>query len=228
MTPARLAAAALLVVAAASPTTAAAAEEDTQFWTTAIATGPIAGDLAVWAEVQTRFVGNASRLGQFKLRGALGYRFREALTVYGGYAHITNHRPVGGDVTERRLRQQASYAIVTDGPVRVTGRTRLEQRFVEGGGDTGWRLRQQMRLSVPLGTGRSPSAVVSGEALIALNSTDWGAAIGLDQLRGFIDLNVPIGRKQAIDLGYLNQSVRRADAVDPVNHVGLLSVSHRF
>ena len=82
MTPARLA-------AAASPTAAAAAEEDTQFWTTAIATGPIAGDLAVWAEVQTRLVGNASRLGQFRLRGALGYRFSKPLTVYGGCAHIT-------------------------------------------------------------------------------------------------------------------------------------------
>ncbi|MCY7280453.1 MAG: DUF2490 domain-containing protein [Sphingomonas bacterium] len=158
MTPARLAAATLLVVAAASPTPATAAEEDTQFWTPVIATGPIAGDLAVWAVVRNRFVGNASRLGQFKLRGALGYRFSEALTIYGGYAHITNHRPVGGDVTERRLWQQASYAVFTNGPVRITGRTRLEQRFIEGGVDTGRRLRQQMRLSVPLGTGRSPSA----------------------------------------------------------------------
>ena len=69
---------------------------------------------------------------------------------------------------------------------------------------------------------------MSGEALIALNSTDWGAASGLDQLRGFIGRYGPIGRKQAIELGYLNQSVRRADAPDEVNNVGLLAVSHRF
>lgn len=224
MTWARVAAAALLCFAA-SP---AAAEDDVQVWTTAIATGPVAGRLAVWMELQTRVGDNVSRLHQSKLRGALGYRFGETLTVYAGYAHITNRRPVGGDVTERRLWQQASYAIVSEGPVRVSGRTRLEQRFVEGGTDFGWRLRQQMRVSVPLTAGRGSSAVIAGEALIALNSTDWGADGGFDQLRGFVGINVPIGRKQAIELGYLNQSLRRADAADQINHVGLLAVSHRF
>ena len=149
-----LAIAALLALAA-SP--AASAEQDAQLWTTVIANGPVAGDLAAWIEVQTRFGEDASRLRQSNLRVALGYRTSEALTLYGGYALVTSHRRSGPDLTEHRLWQQASYALVASGAVRVAGRTRLEQRFVEGSNEVGWRLRQQVRLAVPLTSGRGPS-----------------------------------------------------------------------
>lgn len=136
-----LAAAALLLAA----TPAAAADEDAQLWTTAIATGPGVRNLAAWVELQARFGDDVSRLSQSKLRVALGYRFGDALTVYGGYAYVTSHLAGRSDKIENRLWQQASYAVVRSGPVRLNGRTRLEQRFFNTGSDTGWRLRQQLR-----------------------------------------------------------------------------------
>lgn len=218
--------AAAAVFLAAAPATAA--DEDAQLWTTAIATGPVADDLAAWVEVQTRFGDDVSRLSQSKVRVALGYRFTDALTIYGGYAYVTSHLAGRVDTTENRLWQQAGYAIVREGPVRVNGRTRLEQRFLNTGSDTGWRLRQQLRFAIPLAVGGGPSLVASGEALFALNDTDWGARAGLDQLRGFAGVNVPLGRKQAVEVGYLNQYVHREGARDQVNHVGVVTLSHRF
>lgn len=220
----RALAAALLLAAAP----AAAADKDAQLWTTAIASGPVDGDVTAWVELQARLGDHVSRLSQSELRVALGYRFGDALTVYGGYAHVTRHLAARSDTTENRLWQQASYAVVPAGPVRLTGRTRLEQRFFNTGSDTGWRLRQQLRLAVPLATGKRPSLVASGEALFTLNDTDWGGRAGLDQLRGFAGVNLPIGPKRAIELGYLNQYVRRERVRDQVNHVGIASLSYRF
>jgi len=217
---------AALLALAASP--AASAEQDAQLWTTAIASGPVAGDLAALIEVQTRIGDDVSRLRQSKLRVALGYRASDALTIYGGYARALSRRQGDRDLTEHRLWQQASYTVATLEALRVTGRTRLEQRSFEGSNDTGWRLRQQLRLALPLTSGRGPSLVTSGEVLIALNGTDWGADRGLDQIRGFAGVNLPIGANQAIELGYLNQYVRRAGAGDQMNHVGVLAFAHRF
>lgn len=220
------AAIAALLALAASP--AASAEQDTQLWTTAIASGPVAGDLAAWVEVQTRIGDDVSRLRQSKVRIALGYRTSDALTLYGGYALVTSRRQGDPDLTEHRLWQQASYTVATLEALRLTGRTRLEQRSFEGSNDTGWRLRQQLRLALPLTPGRGPTLVSSVEVLMALNDTGWGADKGLDQIRGFAGVNLPIGAKQAIELGYLNQYVRRIGASDQMNHVGVLAFAHRF
>lgn len=211
---------------AASP--AASAEQDAQLWTTVIANGVLAGDFAASVELQTRFGDDASRLRQSNLQVALGYRTSEALTLYGGYALVTNHRRSGPDLTEHRLWQQASYALVASGAVRVAGRTRLEQRFLEGSNEVGWRLRQQVRLALPLTPGRGPSLVATGEIFIALNDADWGARSGLDQVRSFAGVNLPVGPRQAVEIGYLNQYVRRVGADDQINHVGLLTLAHRF
>lgn len=138
---------------------------------------------------------------------------------------MTSHLADGADITENRSWQQASYAVVREGPVRVNGRTRLEQRFFNTGSDTGWRLRQQLRVAIPLATGNGPSFVTSGEVLLALNDTDWGARAGLDQLRGFAGVKVSLGSEQAIEIGYLNQFIRREGARDHVNHVGAVTLS---
>lgn len=217
---------AVLLALAASP--ADSAEPDGQLWTTVIANGELAGDLAASVELQTRFGDDASRLRQSNLRVGLGYRASEVLTLYGGYALVTSHRGSRPDLTEHRLWQQASYALVASGAVHVAGRTRLEQRFFEASNDVGWRLRQQVRLAFPLTSERGPSLVATGELFIALNDADWGARNGLDQVRSFAGVNLPIGPRQTVEIGYLNQYVRRVDADDQINHVGLLTLAHRF
>lgn len=217
-----------LLALAAAPAVAAAGEPDAQLWTTAIANGPVAGDFAAWVEVQARIGDDVSQLRQSKVRVALGYRFSDALTVYGGYAFVTSHRSPAADATEHRIWQQASYSVGSLGPARVTGRTRLEQRSFEGSVDVGWRLRQQMRVGLPLTAGRGVSLTGSVELLIALNDADWGSRQGLDQVRGFAGIGVPLGSKQAIEAGYLHQRVQRSGEQEQVNHVGVVTIAHRF
>lgn len=215
-----------LLALSAAP--AAAGEPDAQLWTTAIANGPVLGDVTGWVEVQTRIGDDVSQLRQSKLRVALGYRFSDRLTVYGGYAFVTNHRSPAPDATEHRIWQQASYPVGVLGPARVTGRTRLEQRSFEGSGDVGWRLRQQVRVGVPLTTGSGPSLAGAIELLVALNDADWGSRRGLEQVRGFVGVNLPLSRQQALEVGYLHQRVQRAGQDEQVNHVGVITIAHRF
>jgi hypothetical protein len=46
--------------------------------------------------------------------------------------------------------------------------------MVEGQDGTGWRLRQPVRLDVPLGKPGSPQAVLWAEPFVGLNRTGWG------------------------------------------------------
>ncbi|MDM3796156.1 DUF2490 domain-containing protein, partial [Proteus mirabilis] len=61
--------------------------------------------------------------------------------------------PEGGRTTnEHRLSQQVQFAAVRNrnGTPLIIRPTRLEQRMLEGQDDTGWRLRQFVRLQVPI------------------------------------------------------------------------------
>ena len=74
----------------------------------------------------------------------------------------------------------------------MTGRTRTEQRHVRGAEDWGWRLRQQLKAAMPIRAESDVKLVGSAELMLNLNDTDWGASSGLDQLRSFAGVNLPL------------------------------------
>ena len=100
----------------------------------------------------------------------------------------------------------------------VISRTRLEQRMIEGREDTGWRLRQFVRLQVPIARKGAVQAVAFTEGFFNLNSTTWGARDGVDQWRTFVGVGLPVGPRMRLEPGYLNQRVFRRGE-DRTNHV---------
>jgi hypothetical protein len=127
---------------------------------------------------------------------------------------------------EHRLWQQIGFRLAGDGKgVTLTGRTRLEQRWMEGSDDMGWRLRQQLRLTAPL-SGKV-RAVAWSEAFVSLDDTSWGQNSGLDRCRNSVGLSVPVSKAVTIEPGYINQWVVRSGQ-DRVHHIGNLSVTARF
>lgn len=208
---------------------AAHAEEDTQAWGAAIAQGTVKGDAFVWLEAQWRLTDDASRTGQVILRPAAGIRFAPDSTALAGYAYIRSTPEGGAATNEHRLWQQVQLPLVRDGDGRplVISRTRLEQRMVQGRDDTGWRLRQFVRVQVPLNPDGSVQAVGYTEAFVALNDTDWGARAGFDQWRNFVGIGVPLSRRLRMEPGYLNQRIFRPGE-DRTNHIVNATLFYRL
>jgi hypothetical protein len=221
----------LAMMLAATP--ALAAEEDTQVWLAQQSFLNLNKDLVLFTDLQVRLTDDAARAGQAIARGALGVRLDPSTTVWGGYGYIRSD-PQGGRVShEHRLFEQVTWRAFGDGAGNgttrptLTGRTRLEQRMVEGQQGTGWRLRQLVRLDVPLGKPGSPQAVVWAEPFVGLNRTGWGQKSGFDQLRGFAGLALPVGKGISVEAGYSGQYVSRPARDDRMNHIASLSLMIR-
>jgi hypothetical protein len=225
----RAAKAALTAFVACLAAPVCAAEEDTQLWTAAMAMvdvprGPGRVPLVVMADTQYRYFGNASRLGQNQVRASLGIRVNKTTVLSQGYVY-TRTSPSAGLVShEHRPFQQAMFRIVGNGRgPTVIGRTRLEERFLEGSSDMAVRARQMVRVNAPLGRGFV--AIGTSELFVNLNSADWGPRAGFDQLRLFGGIGVPIARGLWIEAGYMNQYVARHARADRMNHNISLTLS---
>lgn len=221
---ARAACASVLIFFAATPALSET-REDEQAWVNVTAMGSVSGDLVYFAEWQPRMGDGVSRLDQMILRGAVGLKLSDTVTLYQGYAHVVVPIDGGRDLNEERSFQQLSAALGKPLGIELASRTRLEQRWRSDGGDMGWRLRQMVRMETPLKQNSDAiNALVWSEAFIALNSTDWGARAGLDQLRTFAGAELGLAGASTIEAGYLNQIVNRPGGDLQVNHVASISL----
>jgi hypothetical protein len=168
-------------------------------------------------EVQPRFTDESSRLGQLLIRPSLSLTLFDQTVLSLGYAYVRTS-PAEGEVThEHRPWQQLAFPIASrDGVFSLSGRTRFEQRFREDGDDVGLRLRQQVRLTIPLAQGWQ--GVAWSEGFFNFNDTDWGARSGLDRWRNFAGVRIPLRDGVSLEPGYLNQFVNRR-TTDLVDHV---------
>ncbi|PCD03721.1 hypothetical protein COC42_05055 [Sphingomonas spermidinifaciens] len=204
-------------LAAASP---ALAEDDVQAWGAFTASGAVKGDLFVWGEGQLRLTDDAGGGSQILVRPAIGARIARDAHAVIGYSYIPTD-PQGGVATrENRVWQQVQFVPLRNrgGVPLVISRTRLEQRMIEGREETGWRLRQFVRLQAPIARQGTVLAVAYTEGFFNLNSTNWGARNGIDQWRNFVGIGFPLAPKLRIEPGYLNQTVFRAGE-NRSNHV---------
>ena len=206
----------------------ASAQDDTQSWNAVFASGPVSENsrLLVWFDGHARFRDEGSDLDTTIMRPGVGWRASPRLDLWAGYALVSTRRP-GPDVEEHRAWQQATYPVATIAGGRFTGRTRLEQRFRDGGDDTGWRLRQFLRWSRPI-EGGPVSVVVSNETFIGLNDTDWGQGAGFDQNRAFAGLAWQASPGLRIEGGYMNQHIEGGARPDRTNDNLVLSVFQTF
>ncbi|WP_375195423.1 DUF2490 domain-containing protein [Sphingobium sp.] len=202
--------------------------EDEQLWVNLTAMGSLSGKLVYFAEIQPRVGDGVSRLDQLLLRGAVGWKLSPSLTVYQGYAHVVLPVDGGRDVNEERSFQQVSWTIGKPWAGELSSRTRLEQRWRSDGEDMGWRLREMLRYEKPLKPGSNAvNALIYGEGFVALNSTDWGAKGGFDQLRSFIGAELGLGGASTAEIGYLNQYINQRAGNSRVNHVASITLFFR-
>lgn len=198
---------------------------DEQLWVNVTALGSVRGALIYHAEIQPRIGGGMARLDQLMLRVGLGVKLSDRVSVYQGYARVRT--PVEGgvrpDTLEDRSFQQISWKL----SARLSSRTRLEQRWLSTGSDTGWRLREMVRLALPLSSRAEPQDVKAlgwVEGFFALNDTNFGARAGFDRVRTFVGAEVPVGGKSALEIGYMNQMVKQRTRSDTMDHIASISL----
>jgi len=196
----------------------AATQEDVGSWLNVTAIGTI-GRVAYFAEVQPRYSAKAGQIQQVLLRPAVGYVFSPSVTGYAGYAHVI--LPVDGakDRNEERLFLQLNWTLKNVAGGTILSRTRLEHRRLSNGNDTGWRMREMVRYTHPIGDPKTTRALVYLEPFFALNDTDWGARSGFDQLRSFAGFEVPLPGRSTMDIGYLNQFINDPGGRSRMNHI---------
>ncbi len=217
----------MTAASAVVPLSAARADGDTVIWTVANTTVDIDPHHYLFLEGEAWVTDDASRLGQLVVRPAFGVRLNPTTQAMIGYTYVET-RPIGGAVRyEHEGMQQLAYRLAgsTRGHPTLTGRTRLEERFVSGADAVGLRLRQQLKLTAPLS--HRVAFVAWSEAYWAFNRTGWGQRPGIEQWRNFVGLRTTLSPHVAIEGGYMNQYLNRASG-DRDNHVASLSLVTAF
>lgn len=222
----RLGTLAILAVLAIAPP-AAATEDDFNVWTGQFAIVDVdpSGKWFVRGEAQERFTNDAGRLGQLLLRSLVGYRLDNRASIGAGYAFIFTNPSGAASSNEHRVYQELNFRLIsTAGGLTLDARSRLEQRFFEEGGATGWRYRQFVQLRAPIGDRKR--FVAYTEPFVGLNETRFNRP-GLAIWRNFAGVALPLGEGIEIVPGYLNQYVVR-DGQDRIDHTANFNLFLNF
>lgn len=194
-------------------------EEDGRFWFNMNAVGKLPAEHWNWyAELQPRWRQEGSHLDQVLIRPAVFYTLNDKTSIWLGYLHVTTHPASKPTSEENRVWQQLLHNFDPVGSLTIQSRTRLEQRFIEDADDTGHKLRQMIRLTLPSSLSPKLHWVAYDEYFINLNDTDYGARRGFDQNRAFIGVNWAFDPSRRLEVGYLNQYVK-GNQTDVSNHV---------
>lgn len=215
-----------LLAAATSPAHAATAD-DFQVWTSLNLGTNLSNRVVANLELSARLTEDSSRIGVAILRPMIGYKVSDALTLHIGYAHQTTINQGAPNTDENRFFQQTNWRIGKIGRATLNSRTRIELRTVEGARDSGWRVRERLQLQLPL-KAKGTSLILSSEALFALNSTDWGARAGFEQMRNFIGVSLPLGKAFTLETGFQHRYQYRAGRPDRSDFIVPVTINVKF
>lgn len=92
----------------------------------------------------------------------------------------------------------------------------------------GWRVRQRLGTSVPLGdSGNSWSLAADAELFVTLRSTEPDGQTGVTGLRTFVGFEREFGRYE-LSVGYLRQQDVRDNAPDRIGHAPFIGAGVNF
>lgn len=214
----------IAAIAGLVPSTGAHASHDSQVWTTQVVNVKFADKWRLQEEVVERFSDSRHGLYEIESNTLLGYRLSKVTTLWGGYTHDPQYSGGHFTVMEQRLREQVTFdGFAKLGPGKLSARLRVEQRWRDGIGGTGWRLRPFLKYSVPV-HGKT-LLNLSTEPFVDLNTTGFQRTPGLDRVRNLISISTPLAKSLTGEAGYLNQHGFVRGGEDSSDHVAYFAVS---
>ncbi len=209
---------------AASP---AVAGEDSQYWQSFGVTVGLGSDFSLAEELVIR-TGDARGLYEIENTLLLGYKPSKKVTIAAGYVHNPTYLHGNFAVMEHRFREQVSVDnFATIGPVKLSGRMRLEQRWRDGGvAGTAWRMRPYLKASTPL-IGKA-ALNLTHESFVNLNTTSFQKVNGYERMRNALTVSAPLSQRVKVEFGYLNQLGIVRGGPDNMDHALTTSLSANF
>ena len=206
------------IVALALATPALASDEDMEFWFNPSVSKAVRDGTSIELETAQR-LRRDPRTDTYFVRGWI----KQDDAWDNSWGVGIEQRWNGPDQQEVRLLQQVGYQLGL-----IDFRTRMEQRFVSTDPQTGWRVRQRIGTSVPLGDSEdSWSFAADAELVVTLRSTDPDGQTGVTGLRTFVGFEKGFGRYD-LSLGYLRQQDVRDNAPDRIGHAPFVGVEVAF
>ena len=206
-----------ILLAAAAPVSAA--EDNFQLWLNPSVTFDLDDDTGVEIETSMRFRSAEDGPDTYYARLWLFQTLSPNFTIGGAVERRIND----GANDETRLLQQIA---AKSGVLRA--RVRLEQRFVDDAGQTGWRIRTRLGVNVPLGSDDRWALIADAEPFFTLRPTSSGGQKGLTTFRTQVGVNYAATERLELGLIYLRNQDVRDGRQDRVSHVPLLTAELAF
>lgn len=192
-----------------------ATTSDSQFWASITAMMPASKQepkIRYWFEMQNRIGDDFSQLSQLLLRPGLGYELTPFTSIWLGYARIYTSSPFTTDAfDENRIWQQILWSKEFT-HLHATVRGRLEQRYIPNNIHTEWRYRQLFKAAFLIPHHEKHTFILNNETFFHLNDFNHQNNQGFDQNRFFIGLGHKTSKHSTIEIGYLNQVIRRINS----------------
>ncbi|RYD50787.1 MAG: DUF2490 domain-containing protein [Sphingomonadales bacterium] len=197
---------------------AAAQRVDEQLWLQANAEVKVDEDTSITLESIGRFSDRADGFAHSEFGGILSHKLSDSVEIGLGYRHIQDYDHGRSVPNEERVRQTITVTLAP----RLTTRTRFEQTFSSAGPGVALRLRQQLRLTHPIGGGLDVFA--THESFLLVN--DVRQRSGYERMRNTLGLQVPLSEKLRGEAGYLNQyRFGRAGAREQMDHIATFALT---
>lgn len=200
--------------------------DDTQGWGTLNVTAGLGG---AWrAQNETVFrTSDAKGFYEIEENLMLGYKPNKQVTLWLGYTLDPNYSHGQLTTTEHRVRQQISVDNFAQlGPVKLSARLRLEERWRDHQIGTALRLRPQVRFALPI-AGKT-TLNLTNETFFDLNRTSFQGTGGLDRMRNAIYVSTPLAKRLSLEVGYLEQHGFVRNGPDTNDHVATVGLSASF
>ncbi|MEG3182302.1 DUF2490 domain-containing protein [Sphingomonas sp. LT1P40] len=181
---------------------ALAQEEDQELWLTGAASVGLGEDTAFEFDTVARWGNDPGGLYEVEINTLIAHKLTDSITIGGGYVRNINYSRGVVTRTEDRLRVQIGLSGAA-GPVKLSGRVRLEHRNRSDGDEIGYRLRPQIKATLPLD--ETFSLIAHHESFIPLDDTDWGQRAGLERMRNFAGVAWQANDLLSFEVGYMSQ-----------------------
>ncbi len=188
----------VLVLGVALTHAATGAADDTQLWSGVTLEHAVTPNVAVNFTTRTRFDEDISHAKDLLVRPWLSVKATEGLSFGLGYDHI---EPFPSDANpEDRVWQQLGFKLgIFDLP--VSGRIRLEERFLEDVDTIIFRSRWRLKLEIPI-PDEDWYFTSFNEIFVSHNSDSEGPESGFDQNRLFFGLGRNLFDRVKAEFGY--------------------------
>ncbi len=208
--------------------------DDFQSWLSLAIVGRLGSENEALSKVRYEFIAqertadDSTRFFQSLLRTGAGYQITHHSSLWLGYDWLHTNDvfvPVAIDTSTpwQQFMWENTYEYFS-----FMSRTRLEEQFVEGNDDMGWRVRQMLQFSIPITAIPDLAILTFDELFVNLNGISGIDDPGTIQNRLFLGLTYGVSEHVVTQLGYMNQYIEDFENDSYLNNILFLGLVLRF